>query len=94
MKPVEMYETKGGKRYNSRELAIQAELAEDIQAIVNTLRAYPVENWPVFMPKHSDNPEMFILCKLMIFHPFRIGCKLARIWRRYQKTMRPDDIPF
>ena len=97
MKTVEMYETRGGKQYKTREMAIQAELSEDIREVLDIVREHPVENWPVFMPKHHDDPEMFVLFKIMMYNPFRIGCKLARIWRRYQNAKKQasfDAIPF
>lgn len=73
MKPVQVYETKGGKQYKTRELSIQAELAEDIRDVLTIVQEHPVENWPVFMPKHHDDSEMFILFKIMASNPFRIG---------------------
>ena len=97
MKVVTIYETKGGKQYKDREKAIAAEMVEELTNILTALRETPVEKWPVFMPKYSDDSEVFLMFKMMVFGSFKIARKLERLRRRAKIAKvknQADDIPF
>ena len=97
MKKIEMYETKGGRRYEDREKAISAEMVEELTNIVTLLRETPVEKWPVFMPKYGDDPKLFLMFKMMVFGSFKVARKIERLRRRAKIAKvknQADNIPF
>ena len=97
IKMIKVYETKGGRRYEDREKAISAEMVEELTNMLTALRETPVEKWPVFMPKYSDDPEVFLIFKMMVFGSFKIARKLERLRRRAKIAKvknQADNIPF